>query len=418
MNGIKQQFKPTFSSLDSSFGPVGTYSNHVQNSLFSGIPNISTNSTQFNPGSLSNSFTYSSGFAAGSSSSNALYKQDQTKFTPKSDLSYGKESIPLTQASSLRNGVPTAGPSGIFNTGRSGTAETSFINEPLSSFKENTSTFTPKHEISYGNQSIFGKSSSSSLGKENVPSAGPSGTFAKNSYQEFALGNNGNPVNSFFSKNSTYKPYNRPTNLSSSGKGVTFAKTADGPRTFGLQFGSTPQGLSKLWDLQESKIASNAAKMAQATNKTAQVATKATAGVTGAVGSMAGPVGMAAAVSQQIGSGINDAMSSAENAQSKADYSNNINARGLDSGNQANIIHNQQQADISHRNTAGAIGSLFGPIGALAGHALGSIKFDSNLLRTTGSLNGRIDGSDLGVAAAHNSSAANGNSDIQQNVSN
>lgn len=316
-----------------------------------------------------------------------------------------KSNIPSIDSTSSK--FNTSSVSSDFSYGSSG-------NFPGNSFKESSSTFTPKLTFSGGTNNMP-STSSGFLSRADIPSNSPSGNYIKNDYSQFGLGSNGNPVNSFFSKNSTYKPAAQARGTSS-GKGVTFSKMADGPRTFGLQFGSTPPGLSKLWSMQETKIAENAARMTQNTAKNVQAGVAAGKGVTATVGSMAGPVGMAAAVSQQIGSGINDAMSASENAQSKSDLIHNLNTSSLDAGGHASIIHNSQQADITSRNTAGAIGSLFGPIGALVGHAVGGIKFDSSLLNTTGSLSGRVNGSDLGVAAAHSSAAQSGSSDLQNNV--
>lgn len=344
-----------------------------------------------------------SNFRPINTSLNPIYQFDGTYDSLKQNPF--KSNIPSIDSNSSK--FNTSSVSSDFSYGPSG-------NFPGNSFKESTATFTPKLTFSGGTNNMPG-TSSGTLSRADIPFNSPSGSYIKNDYAQFSLGNNGNPVNSFFSPNSAYKPQNTSRGTSS-GKGVTFSKAADGPRTFGLQFGSTPPGLSKLWTAQESKIAENAARMTQSTAKNVQTGVAAAKGVTATAGSMAGPVGMAAAVSQQIGSGINDAMSASENAQSKTDLMHNLNASSLDAGSHASIIHNSQQADITSRNTAGAIGSLFGPIGALVGHAVGGVNFDSSLLNTTGSLSGRVNGSDTGVAAAHSSAAQSGQTDLQQNV--
>lgn len=170
---------------------------------------------------------------------------------------------------------------------------------------------------------------------------------------------------------------------------------------------STPlqNGVRQLWDVQEAKIASNAKNMLASSE-----APKAIRG-------FSGTLGLGAYVSQQAGQGINNLLTNAETATQRSDYERNIANLNLGGSQSANIIRNEQQKSIDSRNTAGAIGSLFGPVGALVGHALGGKSFDYSNLNTFNSITGgKVNPTDTGIAGSLNASAASGTSNISQNV--
>lgn len=169
---------------------------------------------------------------------------------------------------------------------------------------------------------------------------------------------------------------------------------------------SLQNGVRQLWDVQEAKIASNAKNMLSS----AAEAPKTLRGFSGALG-------LGAYVSQQAGQGINNLLTNAETATQRSDYERNMANLNLGGSQSANIIRAEQQKSIDSRNTAGAIGSLFGPVGALVGHALGGKSFDSSNLNTFNSITGgKINPTDTGIAGSLNASAASGTTNISQNV--
>ncbi|QBL75892.1 putative capsid protein [Solenopsis invicta virus 8] len=173
---------------------------------------------------------------------------------------------------------------------------------------------------------------------------------------------------------------------------------------------STPlqNGVRQLWDVQEAKIASNAKNMLASTAETASAKT---------IRGFSGTLGLGAYVSQQAGQGINSLLTNAETATQRSDYDKNIANLTLGGSQSANIIRNEQQKSIDSRNTAGAIGSLFGPVGALVGHALGGKSFDSSVLNTFNSVTGgKVNPTDTGIAGSLNASASSGTTNISQNV--
>lgn len=176
--------------------------------------------------------------------------------------------------------------------------------------------------------------------------------------------------------------------------------------SIGITNSSTPMqsGIRNLWSQQEAQIAKNAVSM--------------TAGSTAKAASAGlGTMGLSAFVAQQAGQGINDLMTNSETAQQRADYATNMQNLHLGGEQSANIVKDQQQGSIDSKNTAGMIGSLFGPVGTLVGHALGGKSFDSESMKTFNSITGgKVDPTDSGISGSLNASAASGTSTIQQNV--
>ena len=100
-----------------------------------------------------------------------------------------------------------------------------------------------------------------------------------------------------------------------------------------------------------------------------------------------------------------------------ADYQQNINQHGVGIGLNADLIRQNQQQTISSKDSAGAIGSFFGPIGILIGRSLaGNNQPDQNVLKTDNSFEGRVDPTDTGIAGSASTTAASGVSSMVDTV--
>ena len=96
-------------------------------------------------------------------------------------------------------------------------------------------------------------------------------------------------------------------------------------------------------------------------------------------------------VNQQLGQATSQAIVKGLQNQSATDYAQNINSHGLNVGLNASIIQSQQENTIRNQETGGLIGSFFGPIGALIGHAVaGYASQNMDQLKTASSFDGMI----------------------------
>lgn len=219
----------------------------------------------------------------------------------------------------------------------------------------------------------------------------------------------------------TYRP-NAPG--SSNSPGVTFSSAADGPAHPNLSFFGVSDYYNNIrndWRKTEA-TASKAPVQGSSSSTSSPVASGsqlASAGVSSGLSTISGPVGMAAYVSQQVGQGINSIQSANTTAQIAKDYAANSQAHGVNVGRNSDLIKQQQEAIRDKAFQGGSIGSLFGPIGALIGHAIGGLhESNPTLLNTAVSPGGQFNPSDTRVANSASSAAPSGISTLQDNVTN
>lgn len=121
------------------------------------------------------------------------------------------------------------------------------------------------------------------------------------------------------------------------------------------------------------------------------------------------PWGLAAIVAQQAGSAVSSSIVSGLQNQQTADFSQNIQQHGLSTVLNADIIRSQQENTIRNQEVGGQIGSFFGPIGALIGHAVaGYASANSQQLATAGSFQGWVNPQQSNIVASAQTSNDNG----------
>nr|UXD80067.1 hypothetical protein [Lasius niger virus 1] len=129
------------------------------------------------------------------------------------------------------------------------------------------------------------------------------------------------------------------------------------------------------------------------------------------------PWGLAALINQQVGQSVNSAITTGQENISSQDYMNNINQHGVNVSLNASLIQNQQQQTIKAGSAGGGIGSIFGPLGALIGHAVaGTVQANPDLFNTAASSSGWINPTDTTAANSASAASQSGNSTMQDNV--
>lgn len=129
------------------------------------------------------------------------------------------------------------------------------------------------------------------------------------------------------------------------------------------------------------------------------------------------PIGLALMVNQQLGSAVNQAMTSASSTQSNQDFVSNMQQHGLNVGIDAQLIRANQENTINRQDVGGSIGSLFGPLGALIGHSIaGVVSANPNLFYNSGSFSGAVNSSDLDIVASQSTQQVSGQSNLVDNV--
>lgn len=140
------------------------------------------------------------------------------------------------------------------------------------------------------------------------------------------------------------------------------------------------------------------------------------AALAGAEGST--PWGMAAIINQQLGAAVSQSIVSSLQNQSSSDYVQNMQQHGLNVGLNADIIRSQQENVIRNQQVGGTIGSFFGPLGALIGHAIaGYSSGTSSQLATAGSFQGWVNPQQTNIVASAQTSSDNGAQTQVNNVS-
>lgn len=208
---------------------------------------------------------------------------------------------------------------------------------------------------------------------------------------------------------------------SSNSPGVNFNPTVDGPANPNLNFFGVSDYYNNLrtdWTKIEAKSSENALKGASPSNVQSTAGSQlASAGVSSGLSTISGPVGLAAYISQQVGQGINSIQSAETGKQIQQDYAKNIQAHGVNVQQGADLVRGQQEAIREKAFQGGSIGSLFGPIGALIGHAIGGLhESNPDLLKTAVSSSGQINPYDTRISASASTAAPSGISTLIDNV--
>lgn len=129
------------------------------------------------------------------------------------------------------------------------------------------------------------------------------------------------------------------------------------------------------------------------------------------------PVGLALLVNQQLGSAVNQTINQGYEQQITKDQTQNAQAHGLNVGLNSALVRANQEQTLSNQNLGGTIGSLFGPLGALIGHAIaGTVPAQSNYLNTATSFGGNINPSLDSVVNAQTTEQQSSTSQISDNV--
>nr|WAL01501.1 hypothetical protein [Electric ant polycipivirus 2] len=212
----------------------------------------------------------------------------------------------------------------------------------------------------------------------------------------------------------------RPTTAGSSNSpGVSFAPSIDGPAQPNMSFFGVSDFYNSVrsdWNKTEAKVAANAIK-GSPSSAISTGSAAASAGVSTGLSAASAPLGMAAYVSQQIGQGITQIQSANTEQTIQDDYAKNQQAHGTNVGVNSNIIRSQAEAVRGRAEAGGMIGSLFGPIGALIGHAVGgAVSSNPDLLKTAVGTFGQVNPSDTGIANSASLAAPSGVSTLQDNV--
>lgn len=129
------------------------------------------------------------------------------------------------------------------------------------------------------------------------------------------------------------------------------------------------------------------------------------------------PWGLAALVNQQLGQATSQAITSGLQNTVNSNYAQNLNQHGLNVGLNADIIRSQQENTIRNQEVGGTIGSFFGPIGALIGHAVaGYANANPNVLDTAGSFQGWINPQQSNIVASQSTAGDPGVETQQDDV--
>lgn len=138
---------------------------------------------------------------------------------------------------------------------------------------------------------------------------------------------------------------------------------------------------------------------------------------TGVASIASGPIGLAAQVSQGIGEAIGSSLRNRDEGISQKDYEFNSQQYSVGNQQNANAIRQSQKVSIDNRANAAGIGSLFGPIGALAGYFASSLLADSQRgVFNVNSFAGSVDPTDSSIAKTQSTANPSGESIMRDQV--
>lgn len=131
----------------------------------------------------------------------------------------------------------------------------------------------------------------------------------------------------------------------------------------------------------------------------------------------AGPIGFALMANQQIGNAVSMGLEGSQNQISNQNYVANSSQHGLNVGLNASLIRSNQEAQIRSQTNGAFAGSMFGPLGALIGHAIGGVMASNpSILDTAASFQGAVNPSDTGIVASETTAAMTGESTMQDDI--
>lgn len=208
----------------------------------------------------------------------------------------------------------------------------------------------------------------------------------------------------------TFRPDSATT---SNSPGVSFLNSSDGPPQPNLSFFGTSDfysSLSKDFSTTSAKLQQNSSSMLSSAAPSAPRA----------VGSgISGTAGMAAIATQQLGQGIGQVMTANTENQIQKDFAQNQQSHGVNVGLNSSLIRENAETIKGSMNAGANVGALFGPIGALIGHAIGGIsQSNPDLLKTAVTTGGQFNPSDTGIANSASTRGITGNSTLVDNVGN
>lgn len=287
-------------------------------------------------------------------------------------------------------------------------AETSFSNQPSASGTYRELGTIPKS---------VSQNPSYNLRPEFNFSSGATGTTNNSISGNYNRVSSSLQPNTFPSKLSSITSNTRNASLSLPGSApVTFSKGAQGPFAKGVTFGAPTQlqsGIRDIWAKQEAQLARNSNTL----RNVGTVARGTGVGATIGASAISGPAAALGAISQAVGEGVNSIQNSNISNQISKDYSQNIRQHGVNVGLNSDLIKLSQENTRNYASAGGSIGALFGPIGALVGHAIGSSVSNTSLnLNTAASFKGMIDPTDSRVAQASTTNSFSGTSNLIDNV--
>lgn len=140
-------------------------------------------------------------------------------------------------------------------------------------------------------------------------------------------------------------------------------------------------------------------------------------GASKAASSAAGPIGLAAQVSQALGEAVGSQLNVRDQGISQQDYQHNIQQYSVANSQNAKAIAGAQANAIANRSSAASIGSLFGPIGALAGYYGAKLTESGERGKVeVNSFAGGVDPTDSGIARSSSTANPSGKSDFKDSI--
>nr|UMO75670.1 MAG: hypothetical protein [Polycipiviridae sp.] len=236
----------------------------------------------------------------------------------------------------------------------------------------------------------------------------------------FPSGSNMSPLsnkNYFANITQASGTFNSPPSSQSSGTGLQgyLQRTAPSTPTFTDNSGNRrnmPSGYHQV------PIAEKTAQGITSTDTTSAIVGGVGAARTAALsaGGM-GPIAIAAQVSQQVGQGIGSSLKANDESKMMKDYAANSKVASVGNTQNAALIRNAQQDTINKNYNAAMIGSLFGPLGALAGHFVSSlVNTQDRPVFEANSFQGGVDPTDSGINGAQSTAAPSGRSEMQDSI--
>lgn len=129
-------------------------------------------------------------------------------------------------------------------------------------------------------------------------------------------------------------------------------------------------------------------------------------------------LGIGAIINQQLGMATTNAITANLRETQNTDFIQNATQQGIGAELQANLIKGTEGANIENISAISGIGSILGPVGSLAGAAIGQSIYQPNsaYLNTANSFGGMINPQDTGIVQSLNTDQATGDTQQVDNV--